>query len=283
MTDPIVTPDWLAQNLDRVKVLDATYYLPADPDRIRRDYDAAHIPGAALFEIDAVCDGNSDLPHMLPDEGTFARAMAALGIDGRVPVVVYDRSANHFSSPRVWYTLRLFGLHHSYVLDGGLPAWIAAGYPVSSGASTVTPVAEVDWTLDRARVLTGADMAAFVAAGGETIFDARSRERFEGRAPEPRPGLSSGHMAGASCVPFTELTDADGRFAGVDALRAMFAAAQGRSPIVTCGSGMTACVLALGLDRIGIGARLYDGSWADWGRGQLGAIHTGDGTARPGG
>lgn len=187
MTDPIVKADWLAKNLDRVHVLDATYYLPADPTRSRLEFETVRIPGARLYEIDEVCDTQSDLPHMLPDAATFARAMANLGIDGRKPVVVYDRSANHFSAPRVWFTLRVFGIMESFVLDGGLNIWKRSGHPVSSGACEATTVPERSWVLDKSRVVSGADMAALVAARCETVLDARAQDRFDGKAPEPRP------------------------------------------------------------------------------------------------
>ncbi|SFJ79528.1 sulfurtransferase [Celeribacter neptunius] len=274
MSDPLVTADWLARNLDQVIVLDATYYLPPDPAQSRLDFETTRIPGARLFEVDEIADQASDLPHMLPDEARFAAAMAELGIDGTKPVVVYDRSATHFSAPRVWYTLRLFGLNECYVLDGGLPLWIKGGHPVEAGACQNAAVAARDWTLARHMVLSGAELAERVAAGGETVIDARSQERFDGTAPEPRPGLSSGHMVGASCLPFPALTGEDGRFADVATLKELFAAVDGGAPIVTCGSGMTACVLALGLARLGLGARLYDGSWAEWGQDTLGAIQT---------
>lgn len=274
MTDPLVTTDWLVANLEQVVVLDATYYLPPDPERSRADFATAHVPGARLFAIDEVADSHSDLPHMLPDETVFAAAMAELGIDGSRPVVVYDRSANHFSAPRVWFMLRLFGLQQSYVLDGGLPAWVEAGHATEAGDNAGPAVAAVAWTLDRSRVLSGTQMAQRVAAGDDVILDARARNRFDGQAPEPRPGLSSGHMPGAYCVPFVELTGADGRFASVAQLQDRFADFDRSEPIVTCGSGMTACVLALALERIGVRARLYDGSWAEWGQGQLGDILT---------
>lgn len=272
MTDPLVTAEWLAANLDDVVVLDATYYLPPDPSKSRSDFETARIPGARLFEIDEIANRTSGLPHMLPDETLFSEAMAALGIDGTKPVVVYDRSASHFSAPRVWFTLRLFGLKEAYVLEGGLNAWTNAGHPTDSGSASHEPAAPVNWTLDRDRVLSGRQMAERVAAGNETIFDARSQDRFDGTAPEPRPGISSGHMTGATCTPFTALTNDEGGFAGADQLRTIFAAVDKSDPIVTCGSGMTACVLALGLERIGIKARLYDGSWVEWGSGELGEI-----------
>lgn len=276
MTDPLVSPQWLADNLDKVVVLDATYFLPPDPARSLSEFEDARIPGAQLFPIDEVADKSSDLPHMLPSEAHFAQAVAALGIDGTKPVVVYDRSANHFSAPRVWFTLRLFGLTQAYVLDGGLSAWTKAGFDTESGvAGASDPVPSRVWTLDHGRVLSAEQMSTASAEGASPIFDARSRERFEGRAPEPRAGLDSGRMPGSVCVPFPEMTGTDGRFADPDTIRAVFGALPEAAPILTCGSGMTACVLALALDRIGVAARLYDGSWADWGRGLNGPILTG--------
>ena len=275
MTDPIVTVDWLANNLGDVVVLDASYVLMADPATIRSEFLAEHIPGARLFEIDQVADHSSDLPHMLPTEAHFATAMSEFGIDGSRPVVIYDRSANHFSAPRVWMTLKLFGVEACYVLNGGLQAWKVAGHAIESGDPAKASVAAKDWVLDRSRVLSGADMAECVKAGSETIIDARANNRFIGEAPEPRPGLTSGHMPGSSCVPFTGLTDADGNFLEPAALSELFKGLATANPIVSCGSGITACVLALGLERMGIKARLYDGSWTEWGQGNLGPIATG--------
>ena len=275
MTDPIVTVDWLANNLGDVVVLDASYVLMADPATIRSEFLAEHIPGARLFEIDQVADHSSDLPHMLPTEAHFATAMSEFGIDGSRPVVIYDRSANHFSAPRVWMTLKLFGVEACYVLNGGLQAWKADGHAIESGDPAEASVTAKDWSLDRSRVLSGADMAEYVKAGSETIIDARANNRFIGEAPEPRPGLTSGHMPGSSCVPFTGLTDADGNFLDPAALSELFKGLATANPIVSCGSGITACVLARGLERMGIKARLYDGSWTEWGQGKLGPIATG--------
>lgn len=274
MSDPIVTVDWLAANLDRVVVLDASYVLMADPETIRSDYLAEHIRGARLFEIDQIADQDSGLPHMLPSDGHFSAAMAQLGVDGTRPVVIYDRSANHFSAPRVWFTLKLFGVNECYVLNGGLLAWKAAGHSVEAGEPTHSDVAEREWTLDRSRVVAGAAMSDYVKAGTEAILDARARNRFIGEAPEPRPGLTSGHMPGSTCVPFASLTDAEGNFLSQNQLHDLFSSVEQNNPIVSCGSGITACVLALGLERIGVPARLYDGSWAEWGRGELGPIAT---------
>lgn len=275
MTDPLVTADWLFTHMDQVDIVDATYYMPADPAKARADFQSARIPGAVHFEIDEIVDKGSALPHMLPDAATFSRAVADLGIEGTRPVVIYDRSINHFSAPRVWFTLRMFGIVDCYVLDGGFNAWTGHGLPVSAGDRKHRPAAPRAWNRDDRRVVGAAEMVAAVAAQSGPIFDARSNQRFEGTAAEPRPELKSGHMRGASCVPFTSLTRQDGSFADVSTLRRFFGNPTDAQPIVTCGSGLTACILALGLARLGHEARLYDGSWAEWGRGTLGDIQTG--------
>lgn len=275
MTDPLVSAEWLAENLGDVVVLDATYSLPPDPARSRADYETSRIPGARLFEIDVIADTSSGLPHMLPDNAHFSVAMAELGIDGSKPVVVYDRSADHFSAPRVWFTLHLFGLDKVFVLDGGLNVWEAAGRPIESGVASWETASKRDWSLDKERVLESDGMSAVVAQGHSTIIDGRSKERCEGNAPEPRPGLSSGRMPGSLCVPYATLTGADGLFLRAEDVANTFPDLKGVKPILSCGSGMTACVLALALARIGVEARLFDGSWADYGRGHLGPIATG--------
>lgn len=274
MSDPIVNSAWLAANLDNVVVLDASYVLMADPANTRSDFLEEHIPGARLFEIDLVSDQEAALPHMMPSEALFSAAMAELGIDGSRPVVVYDRSANHFSAPRVWFTLKLFGVPQCYVLNGGLQAWKAAGHATAVGEPEVRAVEPRSWTFAAHRVVSGAQMSDYVKQGSETIIDARAKNRFIGEAPEPRPGLTSGHMPGAVCVPFAGLTDAQGNFLDSQSLQGLLKDIPASNPIVSCGSGLTACVLALGLERIGIQARLYDGSWAEWGQGKLGTIAT---------
>lgn len=275
MTDPLIDPAELAEILDTAVILDATYYLPPDPERSRNDVASLRIPGAVLFEIDEIADTSAPLAHMMPDAERFAEAMAELGIDGSRPVVIYDRSGMHFSAPRVWYTLTLFGVPDVRVLNGGLAAWQAGGHETASGSlPEPAPVARRGWTPDLSRVLDGKAMADTVARGGTPILDARPEGRFHGRDPEPRAGLTSGHMPGASSLPFTELTGPDGRFLDAPALREKIGAGPASGTIVTCGSGMTACTLALGLARIGRDATLYDGSWAEWGSGLLGPINS---------
>ena len=274
MTDPIVTADWLAGNLSETIVLDATYFMPADPERSLADYRAAHIPGARLWEVDEISAPHGDLPHMLPDPETFGAALARLGIEPGATVVVYDRSKNHFSAPRVWKTLTLYGFDKVYVLDGGFDAWVAAGHEVASGEESWEPAERQSWHMETDRVVDGEALAKRIATTRPLILDARAQDRFDGAAPEPRAGLRSGHMDGAACVPFTKLTRMDGGFATPDELRDIFGDLGDTTPVVSCGSGMTACVLALGLARIGKDACLYDGSWAEWGKGELGEILT---------
>ncbi|ARO15928.1 thiosulfate/3-mercaptopyruvate sulfurtransferase (plasmid) [Ketogulonicigenium robustum] len=276
MSDPLVTPAWLAEHLADVVVLDATYLMPADADAAKQAYLDSHLPGAQFFPIDDIADKTSDLPHMMPDAATFGAAMAALGIDGQKPVVVYDRSPNHFSAPRVWFTLTAYGVPDVFVLDGGLLAWTAQNLPLESGDVTAATVAARDWVLGSGRVLSGPQMADVVAAGTRAIIDARGAARFKGEVAEPRPGLQSGHMPGATNVPFDTLTAPDGRFASAKTLDALLAGKAGDDTVLSCGSGMTAATLALGLARIGKQGSVYDGSWTEWGRGTLGPITKGD-------
>lgn len=277
VTDPIVSPEWLSQKKADVVVLDATHFLPADRERTRHEFETVRVPGARLFEIDEIADKTSGLPHMMPDMNTFAEAMAKLGIDGTKPVVVYDRSAGHFSAPRVWFTLRVFGVPDVYVLEGGLKAWQAAGKPVEAGPETGPTVSERDWTYDEEAVVTADQVLGILKDKSAPVIDARSADRFAGRAPEPRPGLRSGRMPGALNLPFDQLTEADGSFAGVTKLREILPIGTGDDPpVVTCGSGMTAAVLALGMARIGVSARLYDGSWTEWGGDTGLPVETGD-------
>lgn len=275
--DPLVTHDWLAANLGTVDILDATYFLPPDPARVKQEFGQSRLPDAQLFAIDEVADRSGDLAHMMPDAATFGSAMEALGIDGRRPVIVYDRSEQHFSAPRVWYTLRAFGLTDVRVLDGGLTGWREAGHDLASGpADPPRPVPVRDWTLDPDRIIDAHALARLIAMGGTSVLDARPAARFAGTAPEPRPGLRSGHMPGATNLPFASLTR-DNRFLSVAELaKVIHLPSPDTVPVVTCGSGMTAATLALGLARLGIDARLYDGSWAEWGRADGGPVVTGD-------
>lgn len=268
--DPFVEAAWVAQQLGEMVLLDATYFMPADPEKSLAVFKEKHIPGARLFAVDEIADLSSPVPHMMPGPSIFAEAMGKLGLRGDSAVVVYDRSANHFSAPRVWFTLLANGHRNVRVLNGGLTAWERSGYPVEQGipehASTVYQSAQ---TASR-RVVDLDDVANVVARGCVTaqIVDARSSPRFHGDVAEPRPGLRSGHMPGALNVPFDRLTGADGLFLHREAIEHLFTEAGLKADvpvIASCGSGLTAAVLALALTRAGrTDVAIYDGSWMEW-------------------
>jgi thiosulfate/3-mercaptopyruvate sulfurtransferase len=265
----LVSTEWLAGALgapDQM-VFDATKYLPNEPFDGLTKYREAHIPGARFFDIDVVADPDTTLPHMAPTAGRFARLMGELGISNTTRVIFYDQKGLQ-SSARGWWLMKLFGHEKAAVLDGGLPKWLAEGRATESGDAQ--QAAPTSYTPDfRADLVKGiGDVKRIIASGSALILDARAKGRFDGTAPEPRPGLPSGHMPGAKSVPFNELLNADFTMKDAAALRARFAAAgaDGIKPIVTsCGTGVTACILALGLRQAGLGdAAIYDGSWTEW-------------------
>jgi thiosulfate/3-mercaptopyruvate sulfurtransferase len=265
----LVSTEWLASALGApdLMVFDATKYLPNEPFDGLTKYREAHIPGARFFDIDVVADPDTSLPHMAPTAGRFARLMGEMGISNATRVIFYDQKGLQ-SAARGWWLMKLFGHEKAAVLDGGLPKWLAEGRATESGDAKQT--APATYTPDfRADLLKGiGDVKRIIADGGALILDARAKGRFDGTAPEPRPGLPSGHMPGAKSVPFNELLNADFTMKDAAALRARFAAAgaDGSKPIVTsCGTGVTACILALGLKQAGLGdAAIYDGSWTEW-------------------
>lgn len=266
--NPLVTPLWLAERINdsNMVIVDAT--LPpvgvTPPMDTRARYAERHIPGAVFFDIDELSDHSTTLLHMLPSEEEFARSMGELGVSDRATLVVYEQSGV-FSAPRAWWMLCVFGAQDVRLLDGGLEAWLAAGLPVEAG-SVARRKATFDARLDRSAVLNFGEIQRAIEAR-EQILDARSAGRFAGTAPEPRPGISSGHMPGAVSLPFTDLAE-DGRLLAPEKLRATFEAKGVRldEPVITtCGSGVTAAVLALGLEIAGAQqVRIYDGSWAEY-------------------
>ena len=264
----LVTTDWLVEHLrdPNLVVVDATYFLPTLKRDAHAEYKGAHIPGAVFFDIEAISDHSTELPHMLPGTTQFGDAVGALGIGDGDTVVVYDNSPL-FSAARVWWTFRIFGAKSVHVLDGGLPKWKAEGRALESGEVKRTPrtfTAE----MNVAPVALLDDVRMALADDSVQIVDARSAERFAGKAPEPRPGLRSGHMPGAFNVPSDRLLE-NGRLISRDRIAAVFAAAgvDLDKPIVTtCGSGVTATVLAFALEAIGKEPKgVYDGSWSEWG------------------
>ena len=275
MADPLPTPlvstEWLARHLGEqsLVVVDASWYLPAMNRNGRAEYEVGHIPGAIFWDLDELSDHESPLPHMLPPLPSLARAIGALGIGNGDRVVVYDGSGVNLSAARVWWTLRLAGHDQVAVLDGGLKRWQAEGRTLQPGRASWDPkrfVMKFRPELVRSREETHAAMTS----GSAAILDARSRGRFAGTEPEPRPGLRGGHIPGARSLPIGEMVSPDGTLFPREELRRRFIAAGldlDRPVITSCGSGVTACALALGLELVGHRRyAVYDGSWSEWGR-----------------
>ena len=266
--NPLVEPSWLASRLQdpNIIILDAT--LPpvgvTPPIDTHARYVAKHIPDAIFFDIEQHSDHATPLPHMLPSAEVFAASMSALGIYDTAIIVVYEQEGV-FSAPRAWWMLRIFGATNVYVLNGGLDAWATAALPTESG-EVQRPAATFHATLNHEAVKDFAQVQHLIA-DHKQILDARSAARFTGTAPEPRPGISSGHMPGSTSMPFTDLVEA-GRLKSPEDLREVFAAQHVdlQQPITTtCGSGVTAAVVALSLEIAGAtNVTLYDGSWAEY-------------------
>jgi thiosulfate/3-mercaptopyruvate sulfurtransferase len=265
----LVSAAWLDAHLKDpdLRVLDASWYLPDAGRDPRGEYEAAHIPGARFFDIDDLSDQRSSLPHMAPPPEKFISRMRAMGVGDGHQVVIYD-SAGILSAPRVWWTFRLMGKTDVAVLDGGFPKWRAEGRAIED----MPPIPrDRHMTVQRqAGLVKDVTQVAHASKLGEAeIIDARSAERFRGEVAEPRPGLRGGHIPGSRNVPFGLLLNPDGTMKDAQALRAAFAEAGvdlSKPAITTCGSGITAAILSLALERIGHRDHaLYDGSWAEWG------------------
>ena len=265
----LVSTDWLAEHMKDpdLRILDASTYLPGVDRDGRTEYDTVHIPGARFFDIDDVSDGRSDLPHMVPPIEKFMSRVRAMGVGDGHQIVVYDGSGL-FSAARVWWLFLLMGQNNIAVLDGGLPKWIAEGREVEDLAPVIRDRhMTVRFQNQMVRDVTQVSSASKL--GTSQIVDARAAARFRGEEPEPREGLRLGHIPNSRNVPFTDLLNDDKTMKTPDQTRAIFESAgvDLKKPIITtCGSGVTAAVLGLALERIGHDMwALYDGSWTEWG------------------
>lgn len=268
-TSFFVAADWLAEHIDdpEIQIIDARMDPPGQEERdLNAEYQAGHIPGAVFFDIEALSDHTSPLPHMMPRAEAFAVAMRELGVSSDKHLVVYDEG-NLFSAPRAWWMLRTFGVEKVSIVAGGLEGWRRDGLPLEQGLPEL-PEGDFDGRVDPLAIKRLTDVLLVSHEGSAQIVDARPAGRFNGQVAEPRPGLRSGHIPGALNVPWTELV-INGELKTTDELNEIFAR-QGvdfeRPIIASCGSGVTAAVVVLALTTLGVnGVSLYDGSWSEWG------------------
>ena len=275
--DPIVSTAWLSERLKEpdLRIVDAPFYMPGDARTPQGEFEKEHIPGSVLFDLEEISDHANPLPHMLASPDDFAEAVGDLGISDADRIVVYDH-AGLLSAGRVWWNFRVMGHDEVYVLDGGLPRWIDEGREVAIGPVAATP--QVFTPVYRPALVRDLRQVQQALAAGEQVLDARPRDRFQGAAPEPRPGIPSGHMPGALNTPHAELIE-NGALKSREALEALFrheGVDVSKSIVTTCGSGVSAAIIALALARLGKwDAPVYDGSWTEWASRIGSAIATG--------
>jgi len=279
--EALVSTHWLAANRQTpgVRILDASFTLPDIKPTARETYARQHVEGARFFDIDAIADRSTSLPHMLPDEALFAAAMGAMGVSNNDRIIVYDATGFN-SAPRAWWMLRAFGHSDVAILEGGLAKWLAEGRPVTAEIPRAAPTI-FNARLDRTSIRNKQEVLDNLSHRREQVIDARSSSRFTGAGPEPRPGLRPGHIPNSINLPYEHLVSSGARtlLPAADIERCFLSAGvDGRKPIVvSCGSGVTACALAFGLHLIGWPQpSLYDGSWAEWGLPGATPVITGD-------
>ncbi len=265
--EALVTTQWLADALGApdLRILDASWFLPGAGREARGEFEEAHIPGAAFFDINAIADATSPLPTMLPGAEQFARDLGAVGVGDGDRIVLYDNSPHH-TATRAWWMLRAFGID-AVLLDGGFARWTGEGRAVERGAPAPSP-AQVTIRPDPSRVRALDEVRATLSTHAEQLVDARSAARFTGAEPEPRPGLASGHIPGSANIPSSAFFESDGGWKAPADLRRLFADAGidvERPVVATCGSGISAAVVVFALHLLERSAALYDGSWTEWG------------------
>lgn len=265
----LVSTEWLAkeQGASDLRIIDATWLMPGTDRNAAAEYEAGHIAGAVFMDLDDIADTNSSLPNMLPSPEKFASRMQSLGLGDGSRIVVYDNSPFK-SATRAWWMLTLFGAHAVAILDGGLAKWNAEGRALESGKTTLRHRHFTVWK-DNEAVKDKAEMVANLDSKNAVVVDARGADRFAGSEPEPRAGMTAGHIPGSRNLPFADLYNPDGTWKRGDALAAAFASAGvdlSKPMITTCGSGMTAAVILFGARLTGkTDVSLYDGSWSEWG------------------